>query len=316
MLLSNPKTWDRAETRSEAAPCWTEATHGTAMPASATEAGVELAFEEQIGAMWCRFRFAGRPNFSAPLLGALRSFREGLRAEPEGRVRYVVYGSTEPGVFNLGGDLALFCRAIRLRDRAALEAYATACIDECWANHTSLSLPLLTIALVQGNALGGGFEAALSSNMIVAERSARFGLPEVMFNLFPGMGAFSFLSRRITPALAERMITGGRTYTAEELHEMGIVDVLAEDGCGEDAVRDFIARNDRRHASLRAIHQARRRVNPLTYSELADIVGLWVDTAMGLGEQDLRTMERLVSAQDRRQSRQTRAIPQSLRAAA
>ena len=50
---------------------------------------------------------------------------------------------------------------------------------------------------MQGECLGGGFEAALSSDVIVAEKSARFGFPEILFNLFPGMGAYSFLERKI-----------------------------------------------------------------------------------------------------------------------
>src|SRR3712207_4090014 len=103
-----------------------------------------------------------------------------------------------------------------------------------------MDLPVITVALVQGDALGGGFECALAHDLIVAERSAKFGLPEVLFNLFPGMGAYSFLSRRIGRQAAERMILSGRVHTAEELHEMGLVDVLAPDGEGEEAVLDFV----------------------------------------------------------------------------
>ena len=67
-------------------------------------------------------------------------------------------------------------------------------------NMLGLGLPLITIALVQGEALGGGFESILSFDVVIAERDARFGLPEAMFGLFPGMGAHSFLSRRLGSA--------------------------------------------------------------------------------------------------------------------
>ena len=70
-------------------------------------------------------------------------------------------------------------------------------------------MPLTTITLVQGDALGGGFEAAISSNVVIAEKSAKFGLPEVLFNLIPGMGAYSFLVRRTSPDLAEKIIMSG-----------------------------------------------------------------------------------------------------------
>ena len=59
---------------------------------------------------------------------------------------------------------------------------------------SSFNLPFTTISLVQGDALGGGFEAALCGDIIIAEKQARFGFPEVLFNLFPGMGAYNSCS--------------------------------------------------------------------------------------------------------------------------
>jgi DSF synthase len=58
-----------------------------------------------------------------------------------------------------------------------------------YENIIHLDRDVTTIALVQGDALGGGFETALSSNVLIAERSAKLGFPEILFNLFPGMGA-------------------------------------------------------------------------------------------------------------------------------
>ena len=165
---------------------------------------------------------------------------------------------------------------------------------------------MITISLVQGDALGGGFEAALSSDVIVAERSAKFGLPEILFGLFPGMGAYSFLSRRIGAVEAERMIFSGKIYAAEELHEVGVVDVLAEDGFGEETILDYVTRTRHRNAAHRAIYQVRRRSSPVTYEELADISEIWVDAALALEESDIKKMLRLSAAQERRQNRAAR----------
>ncbi len=215
-------------------------------------------------------------------------------------VQYFVFGSDIPGIYSLGGDLALFSDRIRVRDRDALTAYAHLCIDVIYANSVAFNLPIVTIGLVQGDALGGGFESALSYDVLVAERTAKLGLPEVLFNLFPGMGAYSFLSRKLDPARAEAMIMSGRIYTGAELHTMGVVDVLAEDGEGEDAVRDYVARTGRKFNSQQALLRTRRRVGPITESELRDVVEIWVEAAMQLGEAELRKMDRLVSAQRRR----------------
>ncbi len=99
---------------------------------------------------------------------------------------------------------------------------------------------MTTIALVKGNAMGGDMEAALSANVLVTEKLVKMGLPEVMFNIFPGMGAYQFLNRRLSPVAAEKMILSGKTYTAEDLYEMGVIDVLADEGKGEQAVKDYI----------------------------------------------------------------------------
>lgn len=144
------------------------------------------------------------------------------------------------------------------------------------------------------------FEHALSFDLIVAERSAKLGLPEILFNMFPGMGAYSFLSRRMDRARAEAMILSGRLYGAEELHEMGVVDVLAEDGEGQQAVQEYIARHNRKFNAHQATHRARRRVNPVTLDELTDVVDIWAESALNLTEADLRKMDRLCAAQDRR----------------
>jgi DSF synthase len=105
-------------------------------------------------------------------------------------IEYTVLASDVPGVFNLGGDLDLFLRLIEGKDRAGLVAYGKACVHVLHRNYVAHDLPITTISLVQGDCLGGGFEAALSSDILVAERHARFGFPEIVFNLFPGMGAY------------------------------------------------------------------------------------------------------------------------------
>lgn len=304
--------WPRATWEQNEAPLWPE--QDEVDPISVlTEGGarhpeLDFRYERNPGILWCHMAPSGRPCYTPSLLGDLRrmqlALRNGYGAPSAGHrapFRYFVNGSRAPGVFNRGGDLALIARLVRGRDRAGLEAYARACIDVVHDNAVAYDLPILTIALVQGDALGGGFEAALSFDVVVAERQAKFGLPEVLFGLFPGMGAYSFLSRRLDVARTEKMLLGGALHSAEELHAMGLVNVLAEEGQGEDAVRAFIERNDRRLAGVRSITSLRRIVNPVTHGELMAVVAVWVEAALSLDEANLRRIERLVAAQDRRQ---------------
>jgi DSF synthase len=178
--------------------------------------------------------------------------------------------------------------------------YAKLCVDNIYPRICNYNSPMTTISLVQGEALGCGFETALASNVIIAERRSRMGLPEILFNLFPGMGAYSLLSRRVGIKRAEEMIFSGHIYTAAELHEMGVVDVLVEDGTGEAAVHDYVSRNERRRNGMQAVFNCRRHLNPISYDELLNITNIWVDTALRLEEKDLKLMSRLARAQSRR----------------
>lgn len=278
------------------------------LDASLVNVGVRL--DRSDGTLWCGFRHPERPAFTPGLLRDLAFLQRRLRRHADllgdaFPVRSVVWHSTAPGIWNLGGDLTLFVELIRAGDHEALRHYARACVDAVWRNWTKLEVPVLTIALVQGDALGGGFEAVLTNDVVIAEEGSRFGLPEALFNLFPGMGAYSLLCRRIPPARVEEMIRSGKIYEVEELADLGLVDQVVPAGEGVAAVRTYLDRNARRHRLLRTLAQVRRRCQPLAYDELTDVVDLWVDAAMALDPADLRRMERLVAAQRRRHVRTT-----------
>lgn len=277
--------------------------------------GIEFEFSTQLHAhydhanhaMWSRWTPEPRPCFNPSLLATIRTYYEFL-ADSVGKVsdlgeehdiEYVVLASGTPGVFNLGGDLDLFRRLIDNSDRLGLLTYGRACIDVLYRNYVSHDIPgLTTVSLVQGECLGGGFEAALSSDVIIAEKSARFGFPEILFNMFPGMGAYSFLERRIGQRAAQEIIASGRIYSAEEMLALGVIDAAVEDGQGEAGVATLIRSRARSRNGLAALAATRRRVNPIEFAELLDVVQIWVDAALRLTPRDLKLMQRLVSRQN------------------
>lgn len=276
--------------------------------------------DKQDALLWCFMNQTGRPSYTYSLGAEIQQVQDwitqryaaptigrGIPAHDE-QLRYFVCGSKTPGVYNLGGDLLHFAQCIRNRDFDAMVKYAEQCVRMQYANSTGFGAPIITMALVQGDALGGGFEHALAFDILVAERSARMGLPEIIFNLFPGMGAYSFLTRRVGRQMAEKFILEGRLYSAEELHAMGIVDILADDGEGEAAIIEYTQRHRGRFAAERAVYKARRTASPVTLRELLDITHIWAETAMTLTENDVRKMERLASAQERRMSRALRVV--------
>lgn len=245
------------------------------------------------------------PCFSERLLQETRRAQDALRrrlasdSDPQAGIHHLVLAS-DADVFNLGGDLALFAHLIRTGNRGRLLEYAKLCVEVAYNFHRLYEDRVHSIAVIQGEALGGGFEAALCCHTIIAEEGSGMGFPEVLFDLFPGMGAYTFLTRRVTPAQAERMMLDARVYPVEELHRMGIVDVVVPRGEGLQAARDTVKRHQRMGNALRAMNTVRHACKPVSLDELLAVTTEWVDAAMRLNDRGLRTMERLIRAQSRR----------------
>jgi DSF synthase len=95
------------------------------------------------------------------------------------------------------------------------------------------------------------------------------------------------------------LVRTGKTLTAEELYELGIVHILAEPGQGIEATRRYIQKNSSRHAAHFRMYRAMKSANPITLKELDDIVWLWVEACMTLDQHSLAVMRRLVNAQSK-----------------
>ncbi|MDQ1002231.1 crotonobetainyl-CoA hydratase [Neobacillus niacini] len=94
------------------------------------------------------------------------------------------------------------------------------------------------IAAVNGYALGGGFEIALSCDLIVASEKASFGLPEVKHGLIAGAGGLLRLPRNIPVKVAMRAILTGKSLSAEEAKSWGIVnEIVPHDDVLSAAIR-------------------------------------------------------------------------------
>ncbi len=266
---------------------------------------LRVEYDAPSRAIWCFLNSKPRPCMTLQVLQELKDFQSRLRnlvrdrsASLDHPIEYMVGASSHPRFFNLGGDLALFHRLILERDRESLRAYAHDCVEVLYANATNLAAPLTTIAVVHGDALGGGFEAALSCDVIIAERGVRMGFPEILFNLLPGMGAYTLLVRRIGIKPTERMLMSGLNYTVDELHQQGVVDIVSSPGEGQQAARDYMHKNQRQRVASRLLAGFRSRSMPISRQEMIDITNMWVDAAMSLTQVEMGIMERLIAHQD------------------
>jgi DSF synthase len=276
---------------------------------SRTYQELSVVLDPNTKCLWCYHRPKGPPSFTPSMIRELIVLHRSIQSlaasqgpDEEPLVRYYVQASQIPGIYNMGGDLSFLADRIRARDREAIRHYAYGCVDAVYHIAVGFDSGIVSVGLLQGDALGGGLEGALCCNFTIAERQVKMGLPEILFNSFPGMGAYSMLSRRLDSVRAERMIFSGRIYSAEEMYDLGVIDLVVDSGYGEQAVREYVGES-RKHGARRAIYRARQRANPLTLSELRDITDMWVDTTMKLTDADLRRMSHLQSAQVRRLQR-------------
>lgn len=261
---------------------------------------LRVEYDSDTKALWTHMTPKGRPSFTPSMLDDFERWQDLIESSfGQDDLRFLVLGSHAPGVFCYGGDLALFRELIMAGNRDALVEYGHRCCRILHRNIATLGLPMLTIGLVQGDALGGGLEALLSFDFIIAEESATFGLPEIMFGLFPGMGAHALLGRQLGSVAAEKLVTSGKTLTAAEMAHLGIVHEVVPDGTGERAVQTFIEKNARRHAGLLGSRRATKRTWDLSLAELTEITEIWADTALKLTERDLKLMARLTAQQQR-----------------
>lgn len=255
-------------------------------------------YEEGRRTMWMLLRAQPRPSFNHALIEEIMNLS--YAAQRSGiPIDFWVTGSLVPGMFNAGGDLNFFVECIKAGRREALRAYARACVDCIHAAARGFDTGAVSIAMVEGSALGGGFEAALAHHFILAQDTARMGFPEIAFNLFPGMGGYSLVARRAGMKLAEELICEGESHTAEWFEQRGLVDKLFQPGDAYQATRTFIDVLRPKLNGVKAMLKARQRVLQLTRGELMDITEDWVDFAFTLEPKDIAYMERLVQLQNR-----------------
>ena len=257
-------------------------------------------FDASYGIQWNILRPDAPRRITPQLLDGILKLQQEFVAscKNSSEVKYQVFSSEIPGVFSLGGDLKFFANCAQTKNETALRKYGNEAIEVSYNRATNFNLPITTISLVKGVALGGGFEAALAANYLIAEKQATFSFPETRFGLFPAHGAFTFLRQRLPVRKAEEIIYSGKTYTAEELLETGVVDKVCANGEGDAATTQFIRKRHQQHQGIHAMREMVQKFAPIDREELYSIVDHWVDSVMRLNEKQLRMIEALAKTSE------------------
>jgi len=162
------------------------------------------------------------------MLDALERFVAEVRVSD---ARAVILHSTQPRGFSAGADLRQLHAAIQGREPVTYLGELRAFLDRIHALMDGLDeLPQTTIGALHGVCFGGGFELALTCDLLVADRTTRFGFPELRLGLIPGFGGVPRLRREVSNAVIRDLLLSGRSINASRAHELGLVSQVVGKG--------------------------------------------------------------------------------------
>ena len=199
------------------------------------------------------------------MLGALERFLDQVDTES---AHSVIIRSTVKGGFSAGADLRELYEGLRKRPESEHEAALREFIDRIHSVMDRLDmLPLTTIGVVHGICFGGGFELALTCDMLIAERSARFAFPELRLGIVPGFGGIPRLRRDVGNAVVRDLLLTGRSINAKKAQAVGLVSQMVPVGEGLRAA--WATARQATKFDREAVRTCKEFMKPLPVEELA-----------------------------------------------
>ncbi|HEX5658667.1 MAG TPA: enoyl-CoA hydratase/isomerase family protein [Polyangiales bacterium] len=190
------------------------------------------------------------------------------RIDPAQGRALLIYSSL-PGGFSAGADLrALYAGMVAIPDPAQRAPLIDNFIDRIHAVADRLDmLPITTVGAIHGVCFGGGFELALTCDVLVADKTARFAFPELRLGLVPGFGGIPRLKRDVGNAVVRDLLQTGRSMNAKRAQNIGLVSQMVAQGKHVQAARATAKQAARFDADANATCKA--FIKPLPTAELA-----------------------------------------------
>ena len=261
-------------------------------------ANLTTTLEAESGILWARIEPEDGTRLTPGLLADVRHFHGWLRREfghcrPETMpFRWLVWTTATPGPACAGLDLAMVADLLAAGDEAGLRDHVRLATELLLEIHDGLDLPIMTVALMQGDLADAGIDAALACDLVVVERQAGFRMAPVPSRL-PPLATFALLRRRLGRLRARVMMGDGRQRSAVEMQELGLVDLVCEPGTGPATLRRHLAARAEHGRADLADARIRKRTNPLDPEALLELADLWVDVASRLDPAAVRALGRI-----------------------
>jgi enoyl-CoA hydratase/carnithine racemase len=214
----------------------------------------------------CELRLAAPPlnEIGQPMLRALERFVDHAEAS---KPRAVIVYSDLPRGFCAGADLRELHHGIQGRAYTEYRPELATFLDRIHTVANRLdALPCTTVGVVHGACFGGGFELALTMDVLVADPTARFCFPELRLGLIPGFGGIPRLARELPNAVIRDLLLTGRSLGARRAYELGLVSQVVRRGEGLNVAREVAAQSAR--FAPEVVASAKAFMKPIPTAEL------------------------------------------------
>lgn len=199
------------------------------------------------------------------MLTALERFLDQVDTES---AHAVVIRSTVRGGFSAGADLRQLYNGLKDRPESEHEGALREFIDRIHSVMDRLdTLPLTTIGVIHGICFGGGFELALTCDMLIAEKNARFAFPELRLGIVPGFGGIPRLRRDVGNAVVRDLLLTGRSINAKKALSVGLTSQMVPVGEGLRAA--WATARQATKFDREAVRTCKQFMKPLPADELA-----------------------------------------------
>ncbi|HEV2617999.1 MAG TPA: enoyl-CoA hydratase/isomerase family protein [Candidatus Acidoferrales bacterium] len=238
-------------------------------------AGTTLSWENANGVIELKLHREPCNEIGLATLEELERFAEALESESKDIAALIMYSGVSAG-FSAGADL----RELYRRSQPLRAAERIAGVREFLQRihrvlNTIDAAPITTIAAVHGVTFGGGLELALSCDLIIADKMARFCFPELRLGLIPGFGGIPRLKRDLGNGVVRDLLLTGRSFNAAKAQAAGLVSQMTAEGESLRAARATAAqiqKFDRETAIA-----AKRFVKPIPYEDLRREIELFCE---------------------------------------
>jgi len=237
--------------------------------------GETLSWELKDGVIELALHHAPCNEIGSATLEDLERFVAALGMAEREAQALIIYSELKPG-FCAGADLReLYRRSSELAPVAAAKGVRDYLVRIHGVMNGIDASPLTTIAAVHGVTFGGGFELALTCDLIIADKMARFCFPELRLGLIPGFGGIPRLKRDLGNAVVRDLLLTGRSFNATKAQQIGLVSQVVGEGEALKAARATAAQLGKFDRATAAA--AKKFIKPIPYEELKQEIDLFCE---------------------------------------